>query len=127
MEKNLGSWNPAYANIYELDFSAVKTPGAYSIKVDGTVPALSPSFKIGTGKEIFTPLLRNSLFFFQAQRDGPDVLTNVFNRKPSHLADRQAFVYKSPAFCKNGLQGGLEKIGGPVDVSGGWADAGDYV
>ena len=51
----------------------------------------------------------------------------MFNRKPSHLADREAFVYKTPAFGKNGLQGGLEKFGGPVDVSGGWADAGDYV
>ena len=34
---NRGSWNPAYANVYELDFSAVKAPGTYSIKVDGAV------------------------------------------------------------------------------------------
>ena len=25
------------------------------------------------------------------------------------------------------MQGGLERIGGPVDVSGGWFDAGDYL
>lgn len=123
----IGSWNPAYANIYELDFSAVKAPGFYFIKVDGQPSAISPSFRIGTGREIFTPLLRNSLFFFQAQRDGPDVFTNVLNRRPSHLADKSAFVYKVPNFGKNGMQGGLEKIGGPVDVSGGWFDAGDYL
>ena len=125
--KNAGAWNPAYANVYELDFSAVKTAGVYSIKVGGTIPAVSPPFQIGNGKEIFTPLLRNALFFFQAQRDGPDVLANALGRKPSHLADKQAFIYKTPAFGKNGLQGGLEKIGGPMDVSGGWADAGDYL
>lgn len=125
--KNIGAWNSAYGNIYELDFSAVKTPGVYSIKVEGAVPAVSPTFQIGTGKEIFAAPLRNSLFFFQAQRDGPDILPNVLGRKPSHLADQQAFIYKAPSSGKNGLQGGLEKIGGPVDVSGGWADAGDYL
>jgi hypothetical protein len=122
-----GSWNAAYANVYLLDFSAVKTAGLYSLQVDGPAPAASPSFQIGDGKAIYAPLLRHSLFFFQAQRDGTDVLTNVLNRKPSHLADEQAFVYRTPSFGKNGLRGGLEKIGGPVDVSGGWADAGDYL
>ncbi len=91
------------------------------------VPAVSPPFRIGAGKEIYAPLLRHALFFFQAQRDGPDVLPAVFHRRPAHLTDRQAFVYKVPAFGKNGMQGGLEKIGGPLDVSGGWFDAGDYL
>jgi endoglucanase len=125
--RHVGSWNPAYANIYELDFSAVTMPGTYSIKVEGTIPAVSPSFQIGTGKEIYTPLLRNSLFFFQAQRDGAEVSPAVINRQPSHLMDRQAFVFQVPRFGKKGMQGGLEKIGGPTDVSGGWADAGDYL
>ncbi|HTV75605.1 MAG TPA: glycoside hydrolase family 9 protein, partial [Candidatus Baltobacteraceae bacterium] len=122
-----GSWNANYPNIYLLDFSSVKKAGTYAIQVDGTAPAISPSFQIGTSDDVFAPLLRNSLFFFQAQRDGPDVLSNVINRKPSHLTDKQAFVYKVPVFGKNGMQGGLEKIGGPVDVSGGWFDAGDYL
>jgi endoglucanase len=125
--KNAGSWNPANPVVYELDFSAVKTPGTYSIRVEGPVPAVSPSFKIGTGKELFTPLLRNALFFFQAQRDGADVSSSVLNRQPSHLSDKQAFVYQVPTFGKEGMQGGLEKIGGPLDVSGGWFDAGDYL
>lgn len=122
-----GSWNPAYPYIYRLDFSSVKNPGIYSIEVNGPVPAVSPPVQIGAGSDIFAPLLRHSLFFFQAQRDGPDVLPSVINRKPSHLTDRHAFVYQVPAFGKNGMQGGLEKIGGPVDVSGGWFDAGDYL
>ena len=122
-----GSWNANYANVYRLDFSALMKPGSYYIQVDGPGPMVSPPFQIGTGKEIYEPLLRNSLFFFQVQRDGADVSTNVINRQPSHLTDRQAFIYQVPAFGKNGIQGGLEKIGGPMDVSGGWADAGDYL
>jgi hypothetical protein len=125
--KNLGAWNPQYAYVYELDFPAVDTPGSYSIRVDKPEPAVSPAFRIGSANELFAPLLRNSLFFFQAQRDGPDVYTNVINRKPSHLTDEQAFVYKVPPFGKNGLEGGLERTGGPVNVSGGWFDAGDYL
>ena len=42
---------------------------------------------------------------FQAQRDGPDVLANVLNRRPSHLADVQAFVYNAPAFGGKGMRG----------------------
>jgi endoglucanase len=122
-----GSWNAAYPNIYLLDFSSVRKPGTYFLKVEGVAPAVSPAFRIGTGNEIYAPLLRNSLFFFQAQRDGPDVSTAILSRKPSHLTDKQAYVYKVPAFKKNGVQGGLVKISGPVDVSGGWFDAGDYL
>src|ERR1039458_3819927 len=123
----IGSWSTVYTNIYLLDFSSVKKAGIYSIKVYGGVLAVSPSFQIGTGSDVYAPLLRNSLFFFQAQRDGADVSSAVINRKPSHLTDKQAFVYKVPALGKKGMQGGLEKIGGPVEISGGWFDAGDYL
>lgn len=121
------TWNKDYSHVYRLDFSAVKKPGTYTLKIDGAASATSPTFQIGGGRELFMPLLRNALFFFQAQRDGPDVLPAVLNRKPSHLADRQAFVYQVPVFGNGGLRDGLKKIGGPVDVSGGWADAGDYL
>lgn len=127
VQKNAGIWNKTYANIYLLDFSAVKMAGIYSLKVDGPASAVSPAFRIGTGAEIYGPLLQNALFFFQAQRDGPDVISSVLNRRPSHLADKSAFVYKVPEFEKRGARGELEKTGGPLDVSGGWADAGDYV
>ena len=126
-ENKISSWNTAYSNVYLLDFSSVKKPGTYFLKVEGTFPAVSPSFQIGTRNEIYRPLLRNALFFFQAQRDGADVSSTVLNRQPSHLTDKQALVYKVPVFGKNGMRGGLEKSEGPVDVSGGWFDAGDYL
>ena len=123
--EKIGSWNANYPNLYRLDFTALTNPGTYFIKVASG--AVSPQFQIGPGREIYGPPLQNSLFFFQAQRDGPDVLPNVLGRKPSHLADEKAFIYETPDFGNHGLSGSLKKIGGPIDVSGGWADAGDYL
>jgi hypothetical protein len=125
--KSTGSWNQEFRSVYRLDFSELKRPGVYFIKVDGVNCPVSQSFTIGTGQELYGPLIRNSLTFFKAQRDGPDVSPAVMNRKPSHLADQQAFIYRVPTFGKNGMLGGLEKIGGPINVSGGWFDAGDYL
>ncbi|MGW7029120.1 glycoside hydrolase family 9 protein [Streptomyces xanthophaeus] len=77
-----------------------------------------------------TPLVEQNVRFFQAQRDGAEVVANVLHRKPSHLSDRQATVYDTPRFSADGSS--LEDIrltpaGGPVDVSGGWFDAGDFL
>ena len=48
-------------------------------------------------------------------------------RKPSHLKDEQALIYDTPVYKNGVLQGNLNKIGGPIYVSGGWFDAGDYL
>src|ERR1700733_8176176 len=32
--ERLGSWSATYANVYQLDFSPVKSAGIYSIRVD---------------------------------------------------------------------------------------------
>jgi hypothetical protein len=123
--KSTGLWNQE--TVYRLDFSEFRRPGVYFIKVEEANRPVSQPFRIGTGQELYGPLFRNSLTFFKAQRDGPDVSLDVMGRKPSHLTDQQAFIYRVPAFGKNGMQGGLERIGGPIDVSGGWFDAGDYL
>ena len=67
--------------------------------------------------------------FFQAQRDGADIVPGALDRKPSHLTDRAATVYATPHYDKDGteLKEPLRKVGGPVDVSGGWFDAGDFL
>ncbi len=73
-------------------------------------------------------LLQNSIFYFLAQRDGTNVNTSVLNRNPSHLADQKAIIYQNPNYDSNdNLIGNLVSIGGPIDVSGGWFDAGDYL
>jgi endoglucanase len=71
--------------------------------------------------------LPNALFFYQAQRDGANVNPSVMNRQPSHLKDEQASIYDTPIYKSDVLQANLKKIGGPIDVSGGWFDAGDYL
>lgn len=122
-----GRWNGKYKKTYALDFSAVSAPGTYTIAVDGPVPAASPPFRIDAGGNLYPGLLSNALFFYQAQRDGADVLPAVLDRQPSHLADQSALVYETPNYAKGVLQGNLTAVGGPIDVSGGWLDAGDYL
>ena len=122
-----GSWSKAFPNTYLLDFSSVKAAGSYKITVKGAINANSPVFMIGTGADLYAGLLPNALFFYQAQRDGPNVNPNVMNRQPSHLKDEQATIYDTPIYKNDVLQGNLKKIGGPIDVSGGWFDAGDYI
>jgi endoglucanase len=51
-------------------------------------------------------------------------------RKPAHLNDRSASVYQWPHFEPDSdviTDAGLSRLAGPVDVAGGWADAGDYL
>jgi endoglucanase len=91
------------------------------------IPARSPSFRIDTAARLYGPLLANVGFFFQTQQDGPDVDPTVMHRKPSHLQDRHAWVYAPPIYIDDVLKGKLQRTGGPIDVSGGWFDAGDYL
>ncbi len=120
----VGSWNAAYPETYALDFSAVTVPGTYHVVVNGTV---SPNFQIGTGAMVYGPLVANSLFYFKAQHDGPDVDPTILQRKSSHLEDEAAFVYSPPKYQYDQIVHSLIPIGGPVDASGGWFDAGDYL
>ncbi len=122
-----GNWSKSFPDTYLLDFSHVQATGSYSISVKGPVDASSPVFKIGTGSDLYAGLLPNALFFYQTQRDGAQVNPNVMNRQPSHLKDEQASIYATPTYKNDVLQGTLKKIGGPIDVSGGWFDAGDYL
>ena len=47
------------------------------------------------------------------------------DRQPANLTDEKAYVYADPRYDSNdNLLGTLKKTGGPVDVSGGWFDAG---
>ena len=58
------------------------------------------------------------------------VIPGALHRKPSHLLDRRAYVYAWPRMEPGGdliLDADLTRTGGPVDVAGGWFDAGDYL
>jgi endoglucanase len=67
----------------------------------------------------------NAVRYYTSERDGGDVVSSVLDRKPANLTDRQAYVYKDPRYDDNdNLLGKLTRIAGPVNVSGGWFDAG---
>ncbi|MEU4237529.1 glycoside hydrolase family 9 protein [Actinoplanes sp. NPDC026619] len=124
---SLGSWNSSYTAVAPIDFSAVRTAGRYSIRVSGVTT--SPTFAVGTANSLYAPVSATETKFFQANRDGTNVLSSVLNRKASHLADASASIYKAPTFDDDGLiVGNLTKAAtATVDVSGGWFDAGDYL
>ncbi|MCF3178671.1 glycoside hydrolase family 9 protein [Streptomyces polychromogenes] len=125
-----GSWNERFASVRTVDLSALTAPGTYRLTLTGTASGTSPRFRVAPARELMTPLVEQNVRFFQAQRDGADVVADVLRRKPSHLSDRQATVYKAPRFSDDGTRledGRLTPVGGPVDVSGGWFDAGDFL
>jgi endoglucanase len=122
---DLGSWNSAYRAVYELSFSGVRHPGRYQIRVISPGPAVSPTFIIGSGSQLYGQLVDNAVRYYTSERDGPDVDSAVLDRQPANLTDESAYVYADPKYDSNdNLLGSLKPIGGPVDVSGGWFDAG---
>jgi len=118
-----GSWNANYAAVYQLSFSSVQAPGSYRVHAGS---AVSPSFRIASGQVLYTQLVSNSVRYFTSERDGPDVDPSVLDRQPANLTDEQAYVYAAPKYDDNdNLLGGFTKVSStPVDVSGGWFDAG---
>ncbi len=122
---DVGPWNSGYQAVYQLSFTGVRTPGQYRVKLLSPASAVSPAFIIGDGAQLYRQLVDNALQYFTSERDGPDVDSAVLGRQPANLTDESAYVYADPAYDSNdNLLGTLKKIGGPVDVSGGWFDAG---
>ncbi|MCX4907882.1 glycoside hydrolase family 9 protein [Streptomyces sp. NBC_00878] len=133
-----GGWNTAYDSVHTIDLTSVNTPGTYHVELTGTAGGTSPTFKIATAHDLMDPLISDNIKFFQAQRDGRDVISSVMNRQPSHLADENATVYNNPDYQKatdetTGEQYDIlaapltTAAGGPRNVSGGWFDAGDFL
>jgi endoglucanase len=122
---DVGSWNSAYQAVYQLSFSGLSVPGVYQVKVTSPAAAVSPAFVIGTGAQLYGQLVDNAVQYFTSERDGPDVDPSVLGRQPANLTDENAYIYADPKYDSNdNLLGTLKKIGGPIDVSGGWFDAG---
>ena len=119
-----GPWNDRYQHVNEIDFDTFASPGVYRLKAAG---AISPAFRVGSGSELYSPLVANALFYFLAQRDGSDIDPSVLDREPSHLNDATAKVYETPEYHNGFLVHDLVPTGNRTDVEGGWFDAGDYI
>jgi hypothetical protein len=77
------SWSSSFRQTYTVTFSDITSPGRYTLRLyngDGYQVAESQSFLIEDDVQIYRQLLNNSIFFFRAQRDGPDVDTSVMQR-----------------------------------------------
>ena len=119
---DVGGWNSRYRAVYSLNFSSLRRTGTYRIRVG---PTVSPPFRIASGRALYDRLVSNGVRYFTSERDGSDVVSSVLGRQPANLTDEKAYVYADPKYDSNdNLIGGFTKIGGPVDVSGGWFDAG---
>jgi hypothetical protein len=59
---DVGSWNSAYRAVYQLNFSAVQAPGVYRVRVLSPAAAVSPSFVIGSGPQLYRQLVDNATY-----------------------------------------------------------------
>jgi hypothetical protein len=122
---NAGRWNVNYRAVYRLTFSRLARPGSYRIELLGAARAESPAFRIAPASALYDGLVQNAVRYFTSERDGGNVVSSVLDRKPANLTDRRANVYADPRYdSDDNLLGKLTKIGGPVNVGGGWFDAG---
>lgn len=122
-----GRWNRPWAHTYLLNISAVRTTGVYVVALGTPGRGVrSPAF--GVGVSDYATLAARAVSFLREQRDGTEVDSSLLARMPAHLEDAHASVYRTPAYKGEVLSGALRPAGGaPVNVSGGWADAGDYL
>ena len=123
---DLGRWNARYGAVYQLGFSGLTRIGQYRVTVQAAGgPVSSPAFRVDSPAALYQRLAGNGVRYFTSERDGPDVDPSVLDRQPANLTDRRAFVYAPPRFDGNdNILGTFHRIGGPVNVAGGWFDAG---
>src|SRR5207245_7804852 len=81
-------WSSRWPHVYALDLSGLTAPGAYRIEVDGTT---SPAFRVASPDTLYRGLAGDTLSFFQAQRDGPNVIPGALDRMPSHEIGRASW------------------------------------
>ncbi len=124
---DVGRWNRRWPHVHRLVLGGLTEPGTYRVVVRGAGSPVSPWFEVAPAAARATPALADAVSFFRTQRDGAEVPPGPLGREPSHLRDARARVYAPPRYRAGRLVSVPKPLGGRVDVSGGWADAGDYL
>ncbi len=102
---------------YTLDFSKIETEGDYTLAIEGTEPV---TIKIKKNAHVF--LINQMVRFMKVQRSGTD---DCLDHKKSHMGDASCQVYiRSNMDNKSWKKANNAE---PVDMLGGWYDAGDYI
>ncbi len=122
----VGTWNAHYKAIYQLNFSRITRPGRYRIKVTA---GKASSGRRGSGSARraaeYGRLVVTRSVTSPPSATARNVVHSVLNREPANLTDRRAPSTRAPKYDSNdNLLGTFHKIGGPVNVAGGWFDAG---
>ncbi|MFF4370848.1 cellulase N-terminal Ig-like domain-containing protein [Streptomyces sp. NPDC001594] len=76
------SWNQRFPSVHRAHLSALTAPGTYRLSLTGTAAGVSPPFRVAPARELMVPLVEQNVRFFQAQRDGAEVVADVLHRKP---------------------------------------------
>jgi len=106
--REAGAFGPC-ARTYRLDFTALRRPGRYVVVAGGpTIEVASPVVRVG--RDVYDGAADVLLAYMRQQRSG----YNPFFRDSVHARDGR--VVDDP-----------ERAGRFVPVSGGWADAADYL
>ena len=123
-----GSWNSTYRHTYAVRFNRLRAPGRYRLVVHST-PVVAAPIRVRTRTSIYRTVLSDGVRFDHVQRDGRNVIAGPLHRRPSHLHDARATVYRRPHFNRNDeiTDATLRRVRGPVNAAGGWFDAGDYL
>jgi endoglucanase len=123
-----GAWSKAFPDVYRVVLPTLRADGWYTVETGAGVAAAGVRLRIAGGQDLYTDPLDATVAFLRNQRDGADVVPGPLDRQPSHLLDAHATAYAPPTYDANDtLVGSLQPVGGPVDASGGWFDAGDYI
>jgi len=121
---NLGSWSSSYPDVYALDFGPVTMPGTYTISVSGPITGSSPSFPIGSAKQLYAGALSNALSYYQNERDGANFIPSPLRTAPGHLNDAHArLAAGARERCRRGPQQFCRDRGGRwhENLSGEWS------
>ena len=110
-------WAESDERVKRADFSSVKTPGEYFVRIDGVIDSVS--FQIGN--DVYAELNAASIKAFYFNRNSAELLpehAGIFARPLGH-PDTRVLIHPSAASA-------ARPAGSVISSPKGWYDAGDY-